>query len=404
MNTLENAKAMSRQEVIQKTASEGIQEYGAYNDLISEKWKMILKISEREAPLKVIAALNNNDTDKILLELLKTDRDKVLEGIAITAYALDAKELELCLPEGEESLKAELETQAQKYGIKVYCSFLDVREIQCDAVHHIETMAAISDAFGEGYKKDIYIAVKKGDSLGDLQKIAFGTKIADIVQTSREEVKAIQIGTKLYDTSALDMVLDEKIPVHNGIITVIGKDTCMMQEGRKRTYDILMQGCGKCTFCREGLIQFHTMYKEITEGKGKNEFLPMFSEIGEPMSFSTLCSVGQTGSDYVLGSLKYFLEEYTEHLKKKNCPASVCTSFQTIYIDPKACTGCEECADVCPEDCIEGKAGYIHMIDEFDCTKCGKCIEVCEEDAVIRTTGRVPKLPSRLTKCGKFTR
>ena len=36
------------------------------------------------------------------------------------------------------------------------------------------------------------------------------------------------------------------------------------------------------------------------------------------------------------------------------------------------------------------------------CTKCGKCIAVCEEEAIIQTTGRVPKLPTRLVKCGKF--
>ena len=33
-----------------------------------------------------------------------------------------------------------------------------------------------------------------------------------------------------------------------------------------------------------------------------------------------------------------------------------------------------------------------------------KCIEACEYDAVIRTSGKVPKLPNRLTKVGKFKR
>lgn len=42
------------------------------------------------------------------------------------------------------------------------------------------------------------------------------------------------------------------------------------------------------------------------------------------------------------------------------------------------------------------------MIDEFECTKCGKCISACENDAIIQTNGRLPKLPTRLTKCGKF--
>ena len=75
-----------------------------------------------------------------------------------------------------------------------------------------------------------------------------------------------------------------------------------------------------------------------------------------------------------------------------------------IYIDPMKCTGCEECVEVCPVDCIEGDDGYIHMIDDMDCIKCGKCIEVCPDNAIVRATGRLPKLPDKLTKVGKFRR
>ena len=103
-----------------------------------------------------------------------------------------------------------------------------------------------------------------------------------------------------------------------------------------------------------------------------------------------------------MGSLKYFAGEYEDHIKKKKCANNVCSAFMSIYIDPELCEGCEECADVCPADAIEGKSGYIHMIDEFECTKCGKCISACENDAIIQTNGRLPKLPTRLTKCGKF--
>ena len=89
-------------------------------------------------------------------------------------------------------------------------------------------------------------------------------------------------------------------------------------------------------------------------------------------------------------------------MKKNKCPAGVCAAFVHIYIDPLKCTGCCDCADVCPEGCIEGKAKFIHMIDEFECTKCGKCVEACEEEAIVLTAGKLPKLPSRLTKVGKF--
>ena len=74
----------------------------------------------------------------------------------------------------------------------------------------------------------------------------------------------------------------------------------------------------------------------------------------------------------------------------------------TLAILPNKCTGCEECADVCPEDAIEGKAGYIHMIDNDMCEKCGKCMDVCEEDAIVVVGSVKPKLPKRLTRVGRF--
>lgn len=404
MNTLEYALTMSREEAAEKVSTAGLREYGTYNERIAEKWAEILSNREEGQPVKVVAALNNNDTNKVLLGLLRTDADKVLEGIAITAYVLGAEEMELYVPEGAGDVKDDLEARAEKLGIKVICSFLNVREVLGSAVHHIETMASVSDIFGEGYRRQVHVAINEKNALGQLIPVPFGTRLGDLLQTNGEEIKAIEIGSKLYDVSAVEMKIDENLPISNGVIAVIGKDRCIIREAVNRTENSLMQGCGKCTFCREGLIQLNTMLKEITDGKGKNESLDIIKEIGEAMSFSTLCSVGQTGADFVLGSLKVLSDEYVQHIKKKNCPSGLCTSFQKIYIDPKTCTGCEECTEVCPVDCIEGKAGYIHMIDEFDCTKCGKCMEVCEYGAIIQTTGRIPKLPTRLVKCGKFNK
>ena len=120
------------------------------------------------------------------------------------------------------------------------------------------------------------------------------------------------------------------------------------------------------------------------------------------MTYSTPCSMGQTSALIALSAVENFVSEYTAHIKKKECPAGVCFSTETVYIDPKLCTGCGECMDVCPADCIEGKPKYIHMIDELDCTRCGKCMEVCDDEAIIKTSEKVPKLPNRLTKVGKF--
>ena len=78
------------------------------------------------------------------------------------------------------------------------------------------------------------------------------------------------------------------------MITVYGSKCCMIHETEEVLLAERKQSCGKCTFCREGLIQLHTMVKEITEGQGKKEFTDMMTEIGEAMTFSTPCTMGQT--------------------------------------------------------------------------------------------------------------
>ena len=394
---------LSVEEIIERVKTAGLREYGVYNECVAGKWEKILNEADpADGDMAVAAGLNNNDTDKVLLALLKEDADKVITGMQMAAKVLGAKEMVLYIPEGEDELKAALESKCADSDIALEEGIVNVRRFRGKAIHHIETLKALADIADGSYEPGVLLAVKSGDTIGELKKYPFGTKVADVVGDVAD-VKAIMIGSKLYDTeTACGIVIENDTAAGNGVITLIDKGACMIDTAEKVLLKERQHGCGKCTFCREGLGQLHVMTKEIIQGQGKASYLDMMDEIGDAMTFSTLCSVGQTGSDFTMASMKYFANEYTDHIKKKKCTTGVCKSFMSIYIDPNACTGCEECADVCPADAIEGKSGFIHMIDEFECTKCGKCIAACEEEAIIQTDGRLPKLPTRLTKVGKF--
>jgi NAD-dependent dihydropyrimidine dehydrogenase PreA subunit len=54
-----------------------------------------------------------------------------------------------------------------------------------------------------------------------------------------------------------------------------------------------------------------------------------------------------------------------------------------MRIKAEECTGCLECADFCPMDCIQERGGAA-CIDEEECVECGVCLRagVCPNDAI----------------------
>ena len=404
---LKNAQKMTRTAAVNAVKAAGLLEYGR-SDLrpVAAAWD--LAVGAQEKPDKVIGALDNSDTEHMFLAVLRQNPAAVVEGLAIAAYATGAGAIEVVIPAGDAALKQLVVDAARGCGVAVSVTtgIVDVRAARKSIVHHLATAAAIAALFAgpEQFQKSTVVAVKKADqTVGEPLEIPYGRTVGDIAGINKTAtLKAVGIGTKLYDPSALDLVIEETFPLENGVITLYDSSCCMADQAAKAMLAIRKQSCGKCTFCREGAIQIHTMLKDITGGKGKTSDPAMIREIAEAMPYSCLCSLGQNGGAFPLAVLQYFGEEVESHIRKQKCPAAVCQAFTNIYIDPVTCEGCGDCLDVCPAACIEGKPGFIHLIDEFDCTKCGKCVDVCANGSIKRTQGRRPKLPERLTRVGRF--
>jgi NADH-quinone oxidoreductase subunit F len=79
----------------------------------------------------------------------------------------------------------------------------------------------------------------------------------------------------------------------------------------------------------------------------------------------------------VLTTLKYFRNEYEEHVRNRRCPAGVCKELISYYIDPELCQACLICMRHCPAESIQGAKHTIHVIDQEACTKCGTCLLDC---------------------------
>lgn len=378
---------MTKTELIQKVKSLGLVEYGVYPVCLAEK----IEASGTEA---VVAALNNADIQGALLQLLDREPQKIFRGMQIVAEGLGTTRMELHVPEYAAAKANTLAQAAKDAGVEIVVGIVNVRANANAFVSHIVTMAEIADAMDGKKIEGIYVSVNGGE----LQLVRNDLKIKELVG---EDVKGVQTGYVLRGTDALEMTVGEA-NITNGVLNAITTKDCVVDTVQKQLLADRKQSCGKCVFCREGLLQLEAMMKDITIGRGKLDQIDMTKEIGEAMVFSTPCSMGQQSALLPLSAIDVFKGEVEEHIKKKKCAANVCKAFQKVYIDPTGCVGCNTCIQACPENTIDGAEGYIHIVFDNNCTKCGKCIEACPEKVIHLTTGAVPKLPKKMMRVGRF--
>jgi len=174
----------------------------------------------------------------------------------------------------------------------------------------------------------------------------------------------------------------------SGGMIVMDESTCMVDVAKYFTNFLKDESCGKCTSCREGTKRMHEILTEITEGRGKPEHIDLLEELGWVTAEASLCALGGTAPNPVLSTIRYFREEYQEHIINKRCPAKVCRALLEYRILSNVCTMCGRCAKVCPVKAIAGKrktkkeAGEPFRIDAGKCIKCGMCFETCKFESV----------------------
>lgn len=168
----------------------------------------------------------------------------------------------------------------------------------------------------------------------------------------------------------------------SGGLIVMDENTCMVDIAKFYLEFTADESCGKCTACRIGTKRLLDILKKITDGKGEPEDLEKITELAEHMKSSSLCALGQSAPNPILSTMKHFSDEYIKHVYAKKCPAGVCKSLLSYYIDTDKCKGCTLCRRNCPVNAISGEVKAPHEIDTSKCIKCGQCIAHCRFGAI----------------------
>ncbi len=207
-----------------------------------------------------------------------------------------------------------------------------------------EWFAGIGTEGSKGTK--IFSLVGKVNNTG-LVEVPMGTSLRHIVDNigggikDGRQFKAVQTGGPsggCLPESMLDLEVDFDTltaagsMMGSGGMIVMDDRTCMVDVARYFVDFLVEESCGKCTPCREGLVQLSTMLHDICEGRGTHETLARLEALAPVIRDASLCARGQTAPNPVLSTLHYCRDAYLAHIDDKRCPAGVCKELITYRI------------------------------------------------------------------------
>jgi NADH:ubiquinone oxidoreductase subunit F (NADH-binding)/(2Fe-2S) ferredoxin/NAD-dependent dihydropyrimidine dehydrogenase PreA subunit len=245
----------------------------------------------------------------------------------------------------------------------------------------------------------IFSVVGKINNTG-LVEVPMGITLGEIIfdigggVPNNKQFKAAQLGGPsggCIPASHLDVPIDYEslnalgAIMGSGGMVITDEDTCMVDFARYFMTFIQQESCGKCVPCRVGSKAMLSTLERICEGEGRPGDIEYLLELGDAIKSNSLCGLGQTAPNPVLSTIRYFREEYEQHIFNKSCPAKVCRGLISYSIDPDKCNGCMVCLRNCTSNAIHGSRKEVHYIDLDKCSRCGICLNLCKFGAVVVT-------------------
>ena len=235
---------------------------------------------------------------------------------------------------------------------------------------------------------------------GGLIEVPMGLSIKEIIEDigggveKDRKVKAVQIGGPsggCIPATSFDLPVDyERLQeagaiMGSGGLVVLDEFDCMVDIARYFLLFTAHESCGICTCCRLASARMLDILSAICQGRGKKQDLDKLHELGKLMQQGSRCGLGKTGPNPVLTTLRFFQEEYEEHIAGF-CRAGVCQEL-TTYATNTNCNGCMICSRSCPVDAIPYAPWQKMKIEQDRCIRCGACRLSCPEGAIEAVRG-----------------
>lgn len=175
-----------------------------------------------------------------------------------------------------------------------------------------------------------------------IAEIPVGINLAGVIENvaggirGGRQVKALQCGGPLGGIMSADetdmpaefqAMTAKGSPLGSGGILVLDEDTCIVDVVKNIAEFIDAESCGKCFPCRKGATHISRLLATITEGYGQAGDLAKMQNVGTSMVQGSLCGLGQLAPGVLNNAIRYFRDEFEEHINDKFCRTGSCAAL-----------------------------------------------------------------------------
>ena len=132
--------------------------------------------------------------------------------------------------------------------------------------------------------------------------------------------------TPLFTDEHLDVPLDYESVAKAGSmlgtrsIQLFDDTTCVVRVALRWSQFYEHESCGKCTPCREGSYWVVQILEQLEDGTGSESDLAKLIDICDNITGRAFCALGDSIQAPIVSSIRFFRDEYLEHLRIGGCP------------------------------------------------------------------------------------
>jgi len=362
---------MSPEQVIEEVKASGLRGRGGAGFPCGLKWEMA-----NEAPGDSKYVICNADEGEVGTfkdrYILENDPFTLIEGIALAAYAIGAKQgfiylraeyhhlldslieainqakergflthVDIAISEGagayvcgEESALME-SIEGKRGEVRYRPPFPTTQGLwgKPTTINNVETLMNIPQIIlnGANWFNQIGTEQSKGTKVfsvsGDVERpgvfeMVLGSPLRELVidLAMAKNLRVVQVGGatgRIIPYDMIDTALSFETILGAGAITVFDDSRDIIDIVYRTMEFLAEESCGKCSPCREGTTVMVGILERLSRGEGVEKDIKLLEELSSAMILSSMCGLGQAAPVPVVDSLQYFRHDYESRIKQK---------------------------------------------------------------------------------------